>query len=136
LGRKYNVWNTQLTYASRINHRHRWVIGADYLYQPALKKLWLAYKGIEATPQQCMQMGLNLGFQTIFGRTWFTIHQGLYIYSPWKENGILYHRLSIRRNLKLNNYGMQNAFVYAALFTHFAKADHGEFGIGWDIARR
>ncbi len=136
LGRKYSVWNTQLTYASRINHRHRWVIGADYLYQPALKKLWSEYKGIEATPHHCMQLGINIGFQTIFGRTWFTLHQGVYMYSPWKENGILYHRLSIRKNLKLNNYGMQNAFVYAALFTHFAKADHGEFGIGWDIARR
>ena len=136
LGKKYGVWNAQLTYAKRINERHRWVVGLDYLYQPALKKLWAEYKGIEATAQQCMQWGMNIGYQTVFGKTWFTIHQGYYLYSPWKDNGKLYHRLSIRRNFDLYNYGMKRAFIYAALFTHFAKADHAEIGIGWDLYRR
>jgi len=136
LGKKYGVWNSQLTYAKRINERHRWVAGIDYLYQPALEKLWWEYKGIKASNLQCMQWGVNIGYQTVFGKTWFTIHQGYYLYSPWKDNGKLYHRLSIRRNLNRHEYGMKHAFVYAALFTHFAKADHAEIGIGWDLYRR
>ena len=136
LGKKYPVWNAQVTYAHRINDRHRWIIGLDYLNQPALKKLWWEYKGVQATPIQSMQLGLNLGFQTIFGNTWFSIHQGCYIFSPWKENGALYHRLSLRRNFKMSSYGASRTYLYAALFTHFAKADHFEFGLGWDITKR
>ena len=136
LGKKYPVWNFQMQRARRINNRHRYVIGADYLYQPALKKLWWEYKGIQASPKDCMQLGINLGYQTVYGKTWFTIHQGVYVLSPWKDFGMLYHRLSIRRNFDLHEYGMQRGYVYAALFTHFAKADHIEIGIGWDLYRK
>lgn len=136
LGNKYPVWNIQIQRARRINNRHRYVIGTDYLYQPALKKLWWEYKGIVALPKDCMQIGINLGYQTVFGKTWFTVHQGVYVISPWKDFGKFYHRLSIRRNFDFNEYGMRRGFLYAALFTHFAKADHMELGIGWDISRR
>ncbi len=132
LGKKYPVCNFQFTYAKNINWRHRISFGADYLYQPALKKLWDKYKGIQATPSQCMQAGVAIGYQSIFGFTTFSIQQGYYLYSPWMENGRFYHRLSIRRNFGMN-YNGKKGFIYAGLFTHWAKADHIEVGCGFDL---
>ncbi len=133
LGKKYPIGNFQFNYVRALNWRHRYSIGIDYLYQSALKKLWMEYKGINASPEQCMQAGLAIGYQSIFGYTTFSIQQGIYLYSPWKENGPLYHRLSIRRNLaNLPGFG-KRCFIYAGLFTHWAKADHGEFGCGIDL---
>ena len=133
LGKKYPVGNIQCNFTKAINWRHRISVGVDYLYQPALRKLWQEYKGIDATDLQCMQAGIAVGYQSIFGFTTFSIQQGFYLYSPWKENGKFYHRLSIRRNFaNLPNFG-RNCFWYAGLFTHWAKADHVEFGCGIDI---
>jgi hypothetical protein len=132
LGKKYPVGNFQFNFAKRLNGRHRISVGADYLYQPALKKLWEKYKGVMATPSQCMQAGIAVGYQSIFGLTTFSIQQGYYLYSPWKENGPFYHRLSIRRNFGLN-YNGKKGFIYAGLFTHWAKADHIELGCGFDL---
>jgi hypothetical protein len=133
LGRKYPVGNVQFNFSKAINWRHRWSVGADYLYQPALQKLWKEYKGVDAAAAQCMQAGISVGYQSIFGFTTFSIQQGLYVYSPWKETGKVYHRLSIRRNFTHLPYYGKHGFWYAGLFTHWAKADHAEFGCGIDF---
>lgn len=133
LGRKYPVGNFQFNYVRRINWQHRFSVGVDYLYQPALRKLWQEYKGVDAKALQCMQAGIAVGYQSIFGYTTFAVQQGLYVYSPWKENGKFYHRLSLRRNFQFSPHHGKRCFVYAALFTHWAKADHAEFGCGIDI---
>ncbi len=139
LGRKYPVWNAQLNYARMINYQHRWSLGIDYLYQPALGKLFEENLNQSSTYKNWQQWGATIGFQSIFGYTTFCIQQGVYIKTDWKNNGPLYQRLSIRRNCmrlaKFNPY-FSRVFLTAALFTHWAKADHFEFGCGLDLYRR
>jgi hypothetical protein len=139
MGRKYPVWNVQVNYAQLINYQHRWSVGLDYLYQPALGKLYEENLGQSSTPKNWQQCGATLGYQSIFGFTTFAIQQGVYLKSDWKNNGPFYQRLSIRRNCmklaKINSY-FNRVYITAALFTHWAKADHFEFGCGIDLFRR
>lgn len=139
MGRKYPVWNVQVNYARLINYQHRWSVGLDYLYQPALEKLYEENLNQQSTPKDWQQWGATLGYQSIFGFTTFAVQQGVYIKSAWKSNGTLYQRLSIRRNCmglaKINPF-FSRVYFTAALFTHWAKADHFEFGCGIDLFRR
>lgn len=139
LGRKYPVYNLQLNYARMMNYRHRWSVGMDYLYQPGLEKLFEMNSSQSSSPKNWQQWGATLGYQSIFGYTTFSIQQGIYIKTDWKKNGPLYHRLSIRRNCmnlaKINPF-FNRVYITAALYTHWAKADHFEFGCGIDLFRR
>lgn len=139
MGRKYPVWNVQVNCARRINYQHRLSIGLDYLYQPALGKLYEENLGQSSSPKNWQQWGATLGYQSIFGFTTFAIQQGIYLKTDWKNNGPFYQRLSIRRNCmklaKVNSY-FNRVYITAALYTHWAKADHFEFGCGIDLFRR
>jgi hypothetical protein len=139
LGRKYPVYNLQLNYARMMNYRHRWSVGMDYLYQPGLEKLFEMNSNQSSSPKNWQQWGATLGYQSIFGFTTFAIQQGVYLKTDWKNNGPFYQRLSIRRNCmklaKINSY-FNRVYITAALFTHWAKADHFEFGCGIDLFRR
>ncbi len=139
MGRKYPVGNVQVNYARLINYQHRWSVGLDYLYQPALQKLYDKNLNQQSSPKNWQQWGATLGYQSIFGYTTFAIQQGVYLKTDWKNNGSFYQRLSIRRNCmqlaKINSY-FNRVYITAALFTHWAKADHFEFGCGIDLFRR
>jgi hypothetical protein len=139
MGKKYPVYNLQLNYARRMNDRHRWSVGLDYLYQPALEKLFEMNSNQKSSPKDWQQWGATIGYQSIFGYTTFAVQQGVYINTAWKSNGTLYQRLSIRRNCmglaKINPF-FSRVYFTAALFTHWAKADHFEFGCGIDLFRR
>jgi hypothetical protein len=139
MGRKYPVWNMQVNYARLINYQHRWSVGLDYLYQPSLGKLFEENLNQTSSPKNWQQWGATLGYQSIFGYTTFAIQQGIYIKTDWSNNGLFYQRLSIRRNCmklaKINSY-FSRVYITAALHTHWAKADHFEFGCGIDLFRR
>jgi len=78
----------------------------------------------ELTPFQTTQIGWQLGYG-FWGNAQLAafVQQGVYLYSLENLEGKLYQRIGIRR---IMNEHLQ---FTASLKTHFAQADHLEFGI-------
>ncbi len=72
-----------------------------------------------------IQSGAVLSYTLHFDEFEFKIQQGFYLRDKWKDNGFLYHRFGLRYLLS------EKVFLNLMLKTHFAKADHGELGIGY-----
>jgi hypothetical protein len=81
------------------------------------------------TARQAIQVGALLSYSLFFDRFAIKIQQGYYVVDGQRLNGSLYHRFGLRYALGGNFYAQ------LTLKTHFAKADYGEFGIGYTLRR-
>jgi hypothetical protein len=72
-----------------------------------------------------LQAGAVLSYTLHFDEFEFKMQQGFYLRDKWKDNGTFYHRFGLRYLLS------EKVFLNLMLKTHFAKADHGELGIGY-----
>lgn len=71
------------------------------------------------------QLGLHGGYALGFGRAELFLHMGAYVYSPVEDEAPLFHRLGVR-------YRSGRHMVWnISLKSHYAVADHWEFGIGY-----
>jgi hypothetical protein len=72
-----------------------------------------------------IQSGAVLSYTLHFDEFEFKMQQGFYLRDKWKDNGFLYHRFGLRYQVN------DKIFFHLMLKTHFAKADHGELGLGY-----
>lgn len=71
------------------------------------------------------QFGLHASGSLLFGRAELFLHAGFYVYTPVPDEAPLYQRLGIR-------YRSGRHLVWnVSLKSHYAVADHWEFGIGY-----
>lgn len=106
------------------NYKSYWGYGLDVFYEEANKYDLQTYEHIESpTFSQTMQTGIFLSYLLQAGKVNYVVEQGIYLHNRYKEDGLLYHRIGtqylLSPRLKFN----------ATLKTHFAVADHFEFGL-------
>lgn len=71
------------------------------------------------------QVGVHGGYALGFGAAELFLHMGAYAYSPVEDEAPLFHRLGVR-------YRTGEHWVWnISLKSHYAVADHWEFGIGY-----
>jgi hypothetical protein len=71
------------------------------------------------------QIGVHGGWALGFGRGELLLQMGAYVYSPYPDESVLFHRLGMR-------YRSGDHLVWhIALKSHYAVADHWEWGIGY-----
>lgn len=71
------------------------------------------------------QLGVHGGYALGFGAAELFLHMGAYVYSPVEDEAPLFHRLGVR-------YRSGEHWVWnISLKSHYAVADHWEFGIGY-----
>jgi hypothetical protein len=130
LSRKYPVYALQSAWLYQVNRKSAFVAQADVMANTS--NAAIATKAREdRKPQQTQpQVGIALGYQLRFGAMGFFIQQGLYVIDPYRYDGTLYNRFGLR------SYGQGPWMFHIGLKTHFAKADHGELGVGYIIGRR
>lgn len=71
------------------------------------------------------QLGVHGGYALGFGRAELYLHMGAYAYSPVEDEAPLFHRVGMR-------YRTGERLIWnMALKSHYAVADHWEFGVGY-----
>jgi hypothetical protein len=70
------------------------------------------------------RIGILIGHELKLNRLSLLTHFGVYVYRPYKTDKAVYQRLALKF------YITDNLYLHYGFITHFAKADHPEWGIG------
>jgi hypothetical protein len=124
---KYPVMTASVWEDYRYSWRSSVTAGIDLFYKPSLKQLFKNRDHKEAPETSLFQAGALLGYTMYFNDFELKMQQGIYVYDKWKDTGLFYHRFGLR-------YRITNHLIaHLMLKTHFAKADHGELGLGYSF---
>lgn len=125
-GPKYPIWLASVGYDIRNKKKLGWGFSLEGIYNNSLLVLMEKRDGEKPNSAEVMQLGGGLHFIQYFGNTQIRIEQGIYLRDHWRETTPVYQRVFLRHAPRNKNY-----FVQIGLKTHFAKADHGEIGLGY-----
>jgi len=128
-GRKYVATVFSLLGERRVSYKSAFGLGMDVLFDSSIIPLVEQRTNEVINARQAIQVGALLSYSLFFDRFSLKIQQGYYVVDPQRLNGSLYHRFGLRYALGGNFYAQ------LTLKTHFAKADYGEFGIGYTLRR-
>lgn len=71
------------------------------------------------------QVGAHGGYALLFGPSEVFIQMGAYVHTPVRDHAAVFHRLGCRHRIG------RHWMAHLALKSHFAVADHWEFGLGY-----
>jgi len=118
-----------MTVSAWLNYRnsvkHSWTAGADVFRKQALARLLETKNGIPANASDLYQLGVAGGYNLHFNRLQFSIQQGIYLVDAWKDAGFFYHRYGLHYEVS------SHWSARLMLKTHFARADHSEWGVAY-----
>jgi hypothetical protein len=128
--RKYSVFSLQNQWSYQVNRKSSFVAQADVMVNTSNPVIEAENEGPMSKQKTRAMCGVTIGYQLRFGKIGLIMQQGIYVIDPYGYNGLLYHRVGLR------THGSGPLFFHLALKTHFAKADHGELGIGYTFYRK
>lgn len=124
--RNYFVSSLSLNSCKNISQKRMLGIGLDIFYDNSLSKLY-KNNGMEYSNKDLFRFGGFVSHEFMIDKLSILLQSGVYVYSRWQKDGLLYHRFGLR-------YYSDKMIIYnLSLKTHFAKADFIEFGIGYRI---
>ncbi len=126
-GKKFTVFVTSLLQERRISYKSSFGIGADFFYNSSLKVLMERKSEAAVAESKVIQSGLLFSYTLHFNQFELKMQQGFYIHDNWKVDGNFYHRFGLRYRVT------DHLFAQLTLKTHFAKADYGEWGMGYSF---
>lgn len=127
-GEKYQVGVFSVSRMQTIRNKSNWGINLENFYDNSLTKK-LEYNEEELKGfMDNVRIGLSGTYELKVGQTGLQFGMGFYLYSRWKEDGNVYHKICLRQYFK-------NVFLCLNLKTHYARADFVEFGIGTTFAK-
>jgi hypothetical protein len=112
--------NKQVSKISVIN------FGIDGFNNLALKEE-MRQSDIDPSTLDHKRIGVLAGHELKMNRISLLTQLGFYIYRPYKTDKIMYQRIALKFYLG------KSVFLHYGFITHFAKADHSEWGIGITI---
>lgn len=120
---QYSVYSLIGQVQWRLTHKSAVAVGVDVFNKGALRT-----DHPELVPQGRMaltQAGLHAGYALLFGRSEVFVQMGAYAYTPVPDHAVVFHRLGCRYRIA------HHWIAHMALKSHFAVADHWEFGLGY-----
>ena len=125
-GDKYSVVTASFNVAKIHSPRGKWGFGFDLMRDASIKEKYI--RNHKSTNElRIAQAGLNISWEVIFGKVSFPLQAGVYLYSSYVSNGLIYNRYGIRYHFS------NKLFANFSLKTHFAKADYFEWGLGYEF---
>ncbi len=124
-GKLYNVFSLNYSANKLVSFKSSFGGGCDVFYNGAIKgELNSDDEEIEKSAE-IVQFGLSGMYAMQISRFVMFLSPGVYLYSPYKLNGSIYSRIGMR-------YLIQDKIIInLTIKTHFAVADHVEYGIGY-----
>jgi hypothetical protein len=74
---------------------------------------------------EVFQIGANISYTFQIDRLSIFVNQGIYVYTKYDEDGLIYNRFGFRYLVT------KKLIINLSMKTHFAVADHVEWGIGY-----
>jgi Lipid A 3-O-deacylase (PagL) len=128
-GDKYSVVTASFNIARVRSIRGKWGAGIDVMHDASIHEQ-NKRDSLNTSQLSVTQAGLNVSWEVTFGKLSFPLQAGIYLYSNYKGNGILYNRYGIRYHFH------KNIFANFSLKTHYAKADYFEWGFGYRFSNK
>jgi Lipid A 3-O-deacylase (PagL) len=125
LAKKYAITALEAIGVFQRNKKSAFMAQMDLMYNSSNQVIYDQNSETNKTFSQSIQMGMALGYQLRFGKLGLFMQQGVYTRDTFGYDGKFYNRFGLR------TYGRGPWFVQLGLKTHFAKADHGEIGVGY-----
>jgi hypothetical protein len=126
-GRKFLTSVTSFLQERRISYKSSFGLGMDVLYNTSLKVLMERKREERIPSKEVLQLGAVFSYSLHFNQFELKMQQGIYIRDNWKVDGLFYHRFGLRYHFT------KHVFAQLTLKTHFAKADFGEWGLGYSF---
>ena len=125
-GPKYSVYILSFYINKQVSKTNILNIGIEGFNNTALKEE-IIQSGIEPGTIDHKRIGMTFGHELKLYRVSLLTQFGVYIYRPYKTDKVVYQRLGLKF------YASRHLYFHYGFITHFAKADHGELGIGFSL---
>lgn len=123
-GKKYTAGVISLLKIIPIKRNNNWGIGTDLFYDNSLTaRLQQRGETLKGNTDN-LRWGIYGAYEIHVGKTALVFNMGYYLFSRWKEDGNIYHRIGVRQYFN-------HVFICMNLKTHYARADFVEFGFGY-----
>jgi hypothetical protein len=124
-GKKYFAWTASAAAFKMFSHKYRLGVGTDFIYDLSLTERFARDSVYSTAISNRFRSGIYIANELILSRLTAMLDLGFYIYSPYKRDGIAYHRIGLKY------FFTDNWFANYTLRTHYGKADNIELGLGY-----
>ncbi len=127
-GSKYSAQTYTLGYYYNKRNTHKFGGGLDVYYSKAVAAEIYREDSLRYQNKlNYLQYGIKFSYCYVVGHTSFPVEMGYYLHTPYKGDGIFFHRIGVRY------YTAQNIILNFSLKTHWAVANYFEFGAGYRL---
>jgi hypothetical protein len=124
----YPVYTLRSSYDKMVSDKSAFGVGFDVVYNSSLTEKLMRMEGISVNSmREIIQPGINLSYALVVDNLSIYINKGVYLTQVDKQAGLFYHRIGMK--YRCNNRIVANV----SLKSHFAVADHFEYGIGYSF---
>lgn len=121
---RYPVFRLSMEYMVQPKAKWAWSSALDVFYNSAIYHR--LEKQASASPfQYNTQLGVSAKYHQVIGPVQIMTGMGIYALDKGKRDGLFYHKLGARVHVS------EQWFLNSELISHWAKADHLEFGIAY-----
>jgi hypothetical protein len=130
LSRKFPIYTLQSVWLFQKNRKSGFILQADFMANTSNAAIATRAREDRVHQSTQPQLGIAIGYQLRFGKLGLFLEQGVYAIDSYGYDGSFYNRFGIR------SFGQGPWSFHFGLKTHFAKADHGELGVGYALWRK
>jgi hypothetical protein len=127
--KKHGIGIISLEFSKQINQKGNWLFGVDFIYNSSIEhtdELGDLKDDTDYLKKDSnFQSGIFTGYGLYFRNIEFFIQLGAYTYSQYKDRGIFYQRIGLRKIL------YDKLVLNIGLKSHSAVAEYIEIGIGY-----
>ncbi len=125
-GDKYAAFSASFTNQKNVSFKSMLGWGVDLFYDASVKAE-LEETESNVSNAEILQPGIHGSYVLKMNRFYFLIQMGFYVYTKYTGDGSIYHRIGNRYQLT------EHLLLNLSLKSHFAVADHFEFGVGYRL---
>ncbi len=127
LGNKYFSYALIGNVYHPINRRNKFGAGAEFVYSNATRKSLESDSVSTVRIIDVMKIGAKVGYAYTLNRLSIPIDFGIYVYQNDKLSERFFHRIGFQYLIT------KHVLVNVTLYTHWAKADYFEWGMGYEF---
>ncbi len=127
LGNKYMAYNLSANLYYSASHKTKFGTGMEFVYSNATRKN-LEHDSVSTEKiKDVLKIGIKGGYAFHIDRISIPIDFGYYVYQNDNLKEKFFHRIGVRYMLT------KHVIANATLYTHWAKADYFEWGLGYEF---
>jgi len=126
-GPKYSIGTASVKVSRQLDRKRKVGLGLDMFYDGSIKQIYNldTVNAPSSSDGDFISYGVHLSHELAFGRFSAFTEMGIYLYSKYKDDGLLYHKFSYRYLVT------DHVFFDVCLKTHWGRAQYMAWGLGY-----